>query len=245
VGTVDERAREAFIDRYGHLVRYVVGRLDVARDAAFDREDATQAGLMGLLAARDAYRTDRGASFETYAILRIRGAILDAVRALDPVGRPARDGARAIARAASDLQAALGREPTTAEVAARAGLSVERYAELRQTASLTLVSLEAEDERTAGRAGGGLRDKTADPHAIDPGARAALNEELTTLVSEVALLGDRNRRVIALYYRDELTFREIASVLGVSESRACQIHRSALDGLRERLVPTRAQPVRT
>jgi RNA polymerase sigma factor for flagellar operon FliA len=230
-----EETPDRLVDRYRHLVRYVVRRLGARVVGVFDDEDATQAGMLGLLAARDAYRPDRGASFETYAILRIRGAILDAVRALDPIRRQGREAARAIADTGSALAMSLGRDPTDVEVAERLGMTVERCVELRRIGTIMVVSLEADsgDGAIGRRAGPG--DAIADPQAIDPMDRAARKEELTTLVREVAMLGDRKRRVIALYYRDELTFREIARVLGVSESRACQIHRSALHGLRERL----------
>jgi RNA polymerase sigma factor for flagellar operon FliA len=166
--------------------------------------------------------------------------VLDAVRSLDPLGRPGREAAKAIARAACELEPGLGRGATDAEIATHLGIAVERCAELRRASSVTVISLDGEANPGSGSdetRSDSLRDTVADPHAVDPVDRAALNEELTVLVREVAMLGDRNRRVIALYYRDELTFREIASVLGVSESRACQIHRSALQGLRERLAP--------
>ncbi len=226
--------RDLVLDRYRHLVRYVVNRLSARVVGVFDDDDAMQAGMLGLLAARDAYRPERGASFETYAILRIRGAILDAVRALDPIRRQSRDAARAIADTHSALAATLDRDPTDGEVAEHLGMTVQRCVELRRIGSLTVVSLQSDGGENIGERAG-LGDGIADPQAIDPVDRAARKEELSTLVQEVAMLGDRKRRVIALYYRDELTFREIAGVLGVSESRACQIHRSALQGLRERL----------
>ncbi len=227
--------RDLVVTRYRHLVRYVVHRLGATVVGVFDDDDAMQAGMLGLLAARDAYRPDAGASFETYAILRIRGAILDAVRALDPIGRSSRDAARAIAESSSALTMMLGRDPTDVEVAERLRMTVERCVELRRIGTVTVVSLEADGGDHVPERGAGLGDTVADPQAIDPMERAARNEELTTLVREVTLLGERKRQVIALYYRDELTFREIARTLGVSESRACQIHRSALHSLRARL----------
>jgi RNA polymerase sigma factor FliA len=222
-----DAASDVDIARYRHLVRYVVDRLRASVVGVFDQDDAMQAGMLGLLAARDAYRPDRGASFETYAILRIRGAILDAVRALDPMGRPSRDAARVIADASTALAAALGRDPTDDEIADKQ----------HRIGGVTVVSLEADRRGSATASWAGLGETMADPQAVDPMERAARNDELATLVREVGRLGARNRQVIALYYRDELTFREIARVLGVSESRACQIHRGALQGLRERLLP--------
>jgi RNA polymerase sigma factor for flagellar operon FliA len=230
-----DEERDLVLVRYRHLVRYVVHRLRPRVAGVFDDDDAMQAGMLGLIAARDAYRPDRGASFETYAILRIRGAILDAVRALDPIGRSSRDAARSIADGRDLLSATLGRDPTDIEVAERLDMTVTRCIELRRIGNVTVVSLEGDGtDALAGRRAG-LGDAIADPQAIDPVDRAVKREELTALVREVDMLAARKRRVIALYYRDELTFREIARVLGVSESRACQIHRSALQGLRERL----------
>ncbi len=236
-----EAERGLVLDRYRHLVRYVVHRIGARVAGVFDDDDAMQAGMLGLMAARDAYRPDRGASFESYAILRIRGAILDAVRALDPIGRPSRVAVRAIADTRSALTAGLDRDPTELEVADRLGMTVQRCAELRRIGTVTVVSLEGDIGEGGPERGPGIGDRVADPQAIDPMDRVARKEELTTLVQEVAMLGDRKRRVIALYYRDELTFREIAGLLGVSESRACQIHRSALQGLRERLSPSLPQ----
>ncbi len=114
-------------------------------------------------------------------------------------------------------------------------MTVARCVELRRVGALTVVSLEEDTAENVQRQRAGLGDTLADPQAVDPMDRAARSDELATLVREVGMLGVRNQKVIALYYRDELTFREIARVLGVSESRACQIHRSALAGLRDRL----------
>ena len=233
--------RDHLVERYRHLVRYVVDRLGVSVTGVFDHDDAMQAGMMGMVAAAGAYRPESGASFESYAILRIRGAILDAVRALDPVGRAGRDALRAISIATAELSTDLGGEPTDAQIALRMGLSPERLAAMRRAAAVTTVSLDAAP-READADPGQVAETLADPVAIDPLEQLTRREELGSLVSEVDRLSTRNRRVIALYYRDEMTFREIASVLGVSESRACQIHRSTLLGLRERLAHLRGAP---
>src|SRR5512143_3393186 len=139
--------RDALVERYAHLVKYVVGRLGVSVPGVFDREDAMQAGTMGLLRAMDAYRSDSAASFESYAIVRIRGAILDAVRALDGVGRAGREAGRAIGRAMRELEGELGRPPEEAELAARLNVSVERYREQLAAASVVIVSLDEPDQR--------------------------------------------------------------------------------------------------
>src|SRR5258706_4221007 len=137
--------RDALITKYAHLVKYVVGRLGVSIHGVFDHEDAMQAGVLGLLRAIDAYRPDSVASFESYAIVRIRGSILDAVRSLDPVGRAARESARAIAGAIRDLQSELGRMPQESEIAERLGISVERYRDRLAAASVVTISLDDPD----------------------------------------------------------------------------------------------------
>ena len=221
--------RDALVERYAHLVKYVVGRLGVSIPGVFDREDAMQAGTMGLLRAIDAYRADSAASFESYAIVRIRGSILDAVRALDSVGRAgprggprdragdarARDGARPHARgggARRPPQRHRGPLPRAARrgvrghgLARRAGPARRRRRHARRSPT-----------------------PTKDHDALDPGDEAARRDDVVTLAREISRLGDRQKLVLALYYQDELTFREIGEVLGVTESRVCQIHTEAI-----------------
>lgn len=230
------RSRDELVAQYGHLVKYVVGRLGVAIPGIFDHEDAMQAGVLGLLRAIDAYRPEAAASFESYAILRIRGAILDAVRALDSVGRAGREAARAIQGAIRDLQNELGRAPSEVEVAARLGLTVERYRERLQAASVVTVSLDDADARDGDDEQPMLGDAAADPNAVDPAEEAARRDMIKGLVREIGRLGERSRLVLGLYYQDEMTFKEIGQVLGVTESRVCQIHTEAVLALRSRLV---------
>lgn len=228
----DERRR--LVERYAHLVKYVVGRLGVAVPGVFDHDDAMQAGAIGLLQAIDAYRSDGAASFESYALLRIRGSILDAVRAIDSIGRTGREAARAIERALSDLYARLGRTPDEWEVAEHLHLSLERYQEQLKVASVVTVSLdEQEDRETVGEVPT-LADTVPDQAAPDPVAWLESRETLARLSAAVAELSQRQQTVLALYYQDELTLREIGEVLGVTESRICQIHAEAILALRGR-----------
>lgn len=224
--------RDELVARHAHLVKFVVGRLGVSLPAVFDRDDAMQAGAMGLLRAIDGYRPDAHASFETYAILRIRGAILDAIRSLDTVGRAGREAGRAIQAAIADLQRDLGRDPVEAEVAARLGLSVSRYRDQLQAASFVTVSLQELDARDET---GSLADAAPDPDAPDPSVVAVTRDAIVRLGAAIAALGERQQLVLSLYYRDELTFREIGQVLGVTESRICQIHTEAILALRTRV----------
>jgi RNA polymerase sigma factor for flagellar operon FliA len=229
-------SRDELVSRYAHLVKYVVGRLGVSVPGLFDHEDAMQAGVLGLLRAIDAYKPEAAASFESYAILRIRGSILDAVRSLDTVGRAGREAARAIQGAIRDLQHELGRSPTESEIAARLGLPLTRYRERLQAASVVTVSLDEHDGRDGDDDSVMLADNAPDPNAVDPAEEAARRDAIASLVQEIGRLAQRSRMVLALYYQDEMTFKEIGQVLGVTESRVCQIHTEAILALRGRLV---------
>jgi RNA polymerase sigma factor for flagellar operon FliA len=231
-----ELSRDELVRRYLHLVKYVVGRLGVSVPGLFDHEDAMQAGVLGLLRAIDGYRPEAAASFESYAILRIRGSILDAVRALDTVGRAGREAARAIQGAIRDLQHELGRSPTEVEIADKLDLSLIRYRERLQAASIVTVSLDEGESREADDESTVLADSVPDHNAVDPAAEATRRDAIVTLVHEIGRLGERARMVLALYYQDEMTFKEIGQVLGVTESRVCQIHTEAVLALRGRIV---------
>ena len=228
--------RDELVTKYAHLVKYVVGRLGVSVPGLFDHEDAMQAGVLGLLRAIDAYKPEAAASFESYAILRIRGAILDAVRSLDTVGRAGREAARAIQGAIRDLQHELGRSPTESEIAARLGMPVTRYRERLQAASVVTISLDEHDARDGDDDSTMLADNAPDPNAVDPAEEAARRDGIASLIQEIGRLSQRPKLVLALYYQDEMTFKEIGQVLGVTESRVCQIHTEAILALRTRLV---------
>jgi RNA polymerase sigma factor for flagellar operon FliA len=229
-------SRDELVSKYAHLVKYVVGRLGVSVPGLFDHEDAMQAGVLGLLRAIDAYKPEAAASFESYAILRIRGSILDAVRSLDTVGRAGREAARAIQGAIRDLQHELGRSPIESEIAARLNIPVARYRERLQAASVVTISLDEHDARDSDDDSTMLADNAPDPNAVDPADEAARRDSIVTLVQEIGRLSQRPRMVLALYYQDEMTFKEIGAVLGVTESRVCQIHTEAILALRGRLV---------
>jgi RNA polymerase sigma factor for flagellar operon FliA len=230
------QSRDEFVQRYAHLVKYVVGRLGVCVPGLFDHEDAMQAGLLGLLRAIDAYKPEAAASFESYAILRIRGSILDAVRSLDTVGRAGREAARAIQGAVRDLQNELGRSPTESEIADRLGLTLVRYRERLQAASIVTVSLDEHDSRDNDDESDNPAANAPDPNAVDPAEEAARRDAIASLVQEVGRLSPRSRMVVAMYYQDEMTFKEIGQVLSLTESRVCQIHTEAISALRSRIL---------
>lgn len=229
-------SRDELVLRYSHLVKYVVGRLGVSMPGLFDHEDAMQAGVLGLLRAIDAYQPESAASFESYAILRIRGAILDAVRSLDSIGRAGREMSRAIQGAIRDLQNELGRSPTEAEIANRLDIPVAKYRERLRAASVVTVSLDERESRDNDDEPVGLAENAPDPNAVDPAEEAARRDAIASLVHEMGRLNPRARMVLALYYQDEMTFKEIGQVLGVTESRVCQIHSESVLVLRGRLL---------
>jgi RNA polymerase sigma factor for flagellar operon FliA len=229
-------SRDELVAHYAHLVKYVVRRLGVSVPGLFDHEDAMQAGVLGLLRAIDAYKPEAAASFESYAILRIRGSILDAVRSLDMVGRAGRAAARGIQGAVHDLQHELGRSPTEIEIAGRLNMPVARYRDRLQAASVVTVSLEERDARDNDDDSVMLADNAPDPNAVDPAEEAARRDGIASLIQKTGRLAQRSRLVLALHYRDEMTFKEIGRVLGVTESRAGQIHTAAILALRCRLV---------
>lgn len=228
--------RDALMARYSHLVTYVVGRLGVSIQGVFDREDAMQAGTLGLLRAIGAYEPDSVASFESYAIVRIRGSILDAVRALDPVGRAGREFARAIGGAISMLQAELDRVPSASEIAERLGISVDRYHHRLRGARFITVSLDQPDSRDDGEEHVGIAHGAVDLAAIDPEAEATRRDDLVRLGGEMGRLSSRQQMVLSMYYNEELTFKQIGNVLGLTESRICQIHTGLVLALRTRMV---------
>jgi RNA polymerase sigma factor for flagellar operon FliA len=228
--------RDALMARYSHLTKFVVGRLRVSLQGVFDREDAMQAGTLGLLRAIDAYKPDSEASFESYAIVRIRGSILDAVRALDPVGRAGREFARSTGGTISRLHAELERVPTASEIAERLGISVNHYHARLRAASVITISLDQPDSRDDGEEQVGIAHETADLAAIDPESEATRRDDLVRLAWEIGRLSSRQQVVLSMYYSDEMTFREIGKVLGLTESRICQIHATLLLALRTRMV---------
>ena len=228
-------SRDELVARYVNLVRYVVARLGVSVPGLFDREDAMQAGVLGLMCASDGYKPEAGASFVSYAILRIRGTIIDAVRSLDPVSRTDRASARAIQGAIRDLEIRFGRSPIETEIAARLDMPVVRYRERLRFASAVTISLDEACIRDSDDDSVMLADRVTDPNAIDPAEEAARRDVIDSLTQKINLLGQRPRQILALRYRDEMAFNGIGRVLGLTESRVCQIHAAAIVTLRRRL----------
>jgi len=218
-----EGEAEALVTRHAELVKRIAYHLAGRLPASVDVADLIQAGMLGLLEAAANYTAHRGASFETYAGIRIRGAMIDALRKLDWAPRSVHRKARAVASAIRELEKERGRDARDTEIAERLGVSLEEYyAIVQDAASCRLASL---DDVTAAAA----------PDSADPFREAADESFRTALAEAIDALPEREKLVMSLYYSDELNLKEIGAVLKVTESRVCQLHGQALMRLKARL----------
>jgi RNA polymerase sigma factor for flagellar operon FliA len=224
-----QAARDELILHYAPLVHVVVGRLAMGVPRHVDRADLVSYGVFGLIDAIDRFDPDRGHRFETYAMARIRGHIVDELRSFDWVPRSVRAKARAIDRAQRSLESELCRAPTDAELAMALDMT---DAELQQAlAQVSLINLVAFDASLDGDQRLTIGDVLPSSDEA-PGHRIELDELRGALARAIEKLPERERDVVALYYHDGLTLAEIGEVLGVTESRACQIHGKAVGHLR-------------
>ena len=236
VATRSRQARDQLVVQYAPLVKYVVGRLAISLPAVLDSDDVLSYGIIGLMHAISRFDPDRGIKFESYAVPRIRGAIVDALRSLDPVSRTARDHARDIEQVVVALQSQLGRPPTDHEVAQSLGVSVDRYHQQCVQGAVTVLSLDNLLDADGDPSSSGHRDFLEDKSMPAPPDVVERRELLQRLREMVARLPERERIVLALYYNDGLTMKEISRVMDISESRVCQLHAQAILRLRGRLL---------
>ena len=235
-GSADPRAREGLIVHYSPLVKYVAGRVGVGLPKNVDPSDLISYGMFGLIDAIDKFDPERGIKFETYAVNRIKGAILDELRALDWVPRSVRARAREIQRSLAELEHRLQRSASDEELAAHMDTDVETLQNrLGEIAALGFVALD-ETLDGAERGSASLGDVIADPKAIDPLGTFEQHETRFVLVDAINRLPERDRLVVTLYYYEGMTLAEIGDVLGVTESRICQIHTKSVMSLRNRLM---------
>ena len=226
--------REEIIHKYLHLVKYVAGRISINLPPNIEINDLISEGILGLIDAIEKYDDDRGVKFETYAITRINGAILDALRALDWVPRAVRQRARELERVYQQLEAGMGRAASEEEVAAAMGLTPkELHSLLIKIKGTTILSLEEFLPNEKGYEIP-LVDTLKD-HQSDVTSVVESDEIKANLVKAVDQLPPQERTVISLYYFEGLTLKEIKSVLEVSESRVSQIHAQAVIHLRAKL----------
>jgi RNA polymerase sigma factor FliA len=220
--TGDTMLRNRLVMQYAPLVKYVAGRMRTRLPDTVDQDDLVSDGVLGLMDAVERFDPGRGLTFQTFAVPRIRGAIIDGMRAMDFVPRSVRDKLRVVQRAQVALEERLGRIPEVEEVAREAGMPVHQVRDLTKQASGNHASLEDFD----------LADELASAadHAVEQGEDKAL------LMKVVQELAERDQVVIALYYFEGLTLSEIGRVLGVTESRVSQLHSRATATLRNKIV---------
>jgi len=233
----DQHARERLVVAYSPLVKYVAGRMASGLPPHVEEGDLISYGLVGLISAIERFDLGREIKFETYAITRIKGAIIDELRSLDWVPRSVRARAREIERANAKLEHKLQRAPTDEEVAAELGISVDDFQE--SLLSISHSSVAALDELWSVSDSSGdqvsLMDTLEDPNAPDPANVVDVSDLKDRIADAIARLPEREKLVIALYYYENLTLREIGEVLGVTESRISQLHTKAVLRLRSRM----------
>ncbi|MDE2295725.1 MAG: RNA polymerase sigma factor FliA [Gammaproteobacteria bacterium] len=229
---IDEAAQNELVTRHADLVKRIAYHLVSRMPPSVEVDDLIQSGMIGLLDAAKHYETGKGANFETYAGIRIRGAMLDEVRKSDWTPRSVHRSMRAVADAVRTVENATGRDANAADIIAELGISTEQYHKvLQDAASCRLFSFE---QTVSGDDDGSPADLAADEdlgpfeHVEGEGFREAL-------VAAIDQLPERERLVLSLYYDEGMNLREIGEVLEVSESRVCQVHGQALVRLRARL----------
>jgi len=235
-GTGDAKAREGLILHYSPLVKFVAGRMGVGLPRNVEQADLVSYGIFGLIDAIDKFDLERGFKFETYAVNRIKGAILDELRALDWVPRSVRARAREIQRSLAEMEHSLKRSVSDEELAAHMNLPLETLQD--QLAEISTLGLVALDEllNTSERDSASVGDLLPDPRAADPVAEFETDETRRALADAINRLNERDRLVVTLYYYEGLTLAEIGDVLGVTESRVCQIHTKSVMSLRNRMM---------
>ena len=234
-GAIPDGLKEQIILEHTALIRYIVNRIAVRLPSHIDLDDLHNTGVIGLMDAIDKYDPGKNCKFKTYAEFRIKGAILDQLRSLDWVPRSIRQKSRRLEQAYSEVEQRLGRSATDAEIAQSLGIGLEEFHFLlNQVRGISMVNL---DELRSG----GDPDQPAygdifeDVKSENPFA-SLKSRELRQAVAEcIGALPEKERLVISLYYYEDLNMKEIGNVLGITESRVCQIHTKAVQRLRSKL----------
>lgn len=222
------QTEDQLVEQYLPLVKTIVGRLAMTLPSHVDIEDLYSAGLVGLLNAMRNFDQRNGTSFETYARLRIRGSVFDELRRMDWVPRSIHDKARKIQNAMQELEQAKRRTPTDEEMAAALKLSVSDYQQwVKDVRPATYICLDAVSS-SEGEDGPSQYESVADPDCEDPVEQTSRREMTRLIADRLEHLPEMQRKVLALYYFEDLRLREIADAFGLTESRICQIHSQAI-----------------
>ncbi len=227
-----KKIRDELIKNYAYLVKWVVGRIPYIESPDFDREDLVGYGSIGLIEAVDRYNHTSNCSFESFAITRVRGAIFDYLRQRDVLSRGGRQRVKKYNKAYAELETSLGRAPVEEEVRAKLELSEEDFRKVKKEAALMVFSLDEPQEKDSfddakATALDSVRSNTISQE--EEMEKESLKKEMAKAIDS---LPERERLIVALYHYQRLTFREIGSILDISESRASQIHMKCLQKLR-------------
>ncbi|MGI6586825.1 MAG: FliA/WhiG family RNA polymerase sigma factor [Gracilibacteraceae bacterium] len=223
--------REELILKYTHLVKYVAGRLYASYGNNVEFDDLVSYGIFGLIDAIDKYDVGRGVKFETYAQLRIRGAIIDQLREIDWLPRSVRQKSRELEKAYSDLENKLGRPATDEEMAHSFGLSVEDFQKkIQNITTYSIISLDDLLEQKREIIGSEEYKQKDTPENI-----VESKEVKEILTDTISTLPEKEKKVVSLYYYNELTYKEIGKLLNISESRVSQLHTKAIIRMKNKL----------
>ncbi len=233
----DKNARERLVLAYSPLVKYVAGKMGSGLPSYVDDADLISYGLTGLISAIERFEPSREIKFETYAMSRIKGAIIDELRSMDWVPRSVRMKAREFERANAKLEHKLHRAPSDQELSAELGVTIEELQEhiqqISNSAVIALDELWSVSDSSGGQVS--LLDTLEDPNAADPEKSYDAVNVKEQIAEAISRLPEREKLVVALYYYENLTLREIGEVLGVTESRVSQLHTKAVLRLKSRL----------
>lgn len=232
----DLMSRDKLIIEYLSLVKYVVGKVMVYLPLFVDREDLIEYGILGLIEAAEKYDAKKETKFGTYAISRIRGAILDYLRSQDWLPRSVRDKATMVRDTYISLEQKLNRPPRSDEIAAVLKINPAEWDKLLSEISFsTFLSLEEYNQKSEDNSREDRNQQIKDPKVNDPLSYLETQEEKTLLANTIAELPKRERLIITLYYYEDLMLKEISQLIGISESRVSQLHHRALFLLRARM----------
>ena len=234
----NKKLRDLIIVQYIYLTKYVIGRIKLNLPPNFAIEDITSFGVEGLIDAIEKFSPDKGAHFETYAIMRIRGTIIDKIRSQDWLPRSMRKRIKDVKTTSEDLKQKLGRTPTTQEIADALGIEKEKVVSI-MAEDTSVGSLY--DKKYSGDEGIELIDTIEDTNSVNPLEKLEEKDVKNELQAALKKLPERERMVMVLYYHENMTLKEIGASIEVSESRVCQIHAQAIMKLRNILNENRAE----
>ena len=236
----DPKIREMFIKQYAPLVKYVAGKVAIGMPNNVEFDDLVGYGVFGLLDAIEKFDPDKGVKFKTYAVTRIRGAIFDELRSIDWVPRSVRQKTREIEEAVGSLEAQLGRTATDQEIAESLNMEEAEYQKTMMKISGTSI-LSLNDVWYSGDENDkvSIVDSIEAPVSLNPDIIVEKDEIRRVIVEHINELPDKEKKILVLYYYEDLTLKEIGKVLDVTESRVSQLHTKAISRLRSKLTNIR------